>query len=168
MNFKKLHREEHEDSETLKPRSATRTVLFDQDGKVAILNVKKHGYYKIPGGGVEEEKNVKDSATREVKEETRCNCTIVEELGQVKTEIPVWGTLDISDGFVAVVQGEKALPSYEEWEIERGFEVEWFDDIDTAISTIESNIVTEPGMDTIQKRDLNFLKLAREKLNHQF
>lgn len=38
----------------LKLRHATRTVLFDQDDKVAILNVTKHGYYKILGGGIEE------------------------------------------------------------------------------------------------------------------
>lgn len=164
MNFEKLHQEEQKNNEALKPRLAARTVLFDKDGKVAILHVKKHGYYKIPGGGIEEEENVRDAAAREVAEETGCSSIIIGELGKIETEIPVWGMLDISEGFVAMVQGEKSQPNYEEWELERGFEVEWFNDLDTAIATIESNIVSEPGMETMQERDLNFLKLARESI----
>lgn len=162
MNFEKLHQKEQGDSEVLKPRLATRTVLFDKDGKVAILHVKKHGYYKIPGGGIEKDENAKDAAFREVVEETGCNCVIIGELGQIETEIPVWGVLDISEGFIGMVQGEKAQPNYDEWETERGFEVKWFDDIDTAILTVESNIVAESGMEALQNRDLVFLRLARE------
>lgn len=64
MKFEGLYQENNEPSEMLKPRFATRTVLFDQDGKVAALNVKKHGYYKIPGGGVEQEENIIDAAVR--------------------------------------------------------------------------------------------------------
>lgn len=164
MNPNKLHQENHESDQELKPKYATRTVLFDQDGKVAIINVKKHGYYKIPGGGIEDGEDILDAARREVQEESGCNCELVSKLGKLETEIPVWGLLDISEGFVATVIGEKTAPNYETWETERGFAIEWFDDLDTAISTIESNIVSEPGMDVLQERDLTFLKLARERL----
>ena len=149
---------------TLKPKRATRTVLLDQDGKVAIINVTKHGYYKIPGGGVEDGEEIEPAAQREVMEEAGCNCDIIEKLGRIETEIPVWGMLDISEGFVAKVLGEKSQPKYESWESERGFQVEWFEGLDVAIETIEKNIVKESGMDVLQARDLAFLKLAREKL----
>lgn len=164
MNSEALPQENHEANEDLKPKFSTRTVLFDQDGKVAIINVEKHGYYKIPGGGIEEHEEIQDAAKREVLEETGCNCSIISELDRVETAVPVWGMLDISDGYVAVVSGEKAQPDYEEWEQERGFKLEWFDDLDTAIATIECNEVREPGMDALQARDLFFLKRAREKL----
>lgn len=154
----------HESNEDLKPRHAARTVLFDQDGKVAIINVTKHSYYKIPGGGIDDQEDASDAARREAKEETGCNCTILEPLGQIETAIPVWNLYDISDGFIAQVSGEKAQPQYEEWENERGFSIEWFDTLDQAIATIEANVVAEPGMDSMQARDLTFLKLAREKL----
>lgn len=151
-------------SEALKPKRATRTVLLDDDGKVAIINVTKHGYYKIPGGGVEDGEEIEVAARREVMEEAGCDCAIVGELGRLETEVPVWGMLDISDGFIARVIGEKMQPKYEEWENERGFRVEWFESLDLAIATIENNVVKEPGMDALQSRDLVFLKLAREKL----
>lgn len=164
MNFEKAKSENHEANEVLKPKFATRTVLFDQDGQVAVINVKKHGYYKIPGGGIENGEDIKDAAAREVKEESGCDCAITGELGKIETEVPVWQMLDISDGFIATVQGEKSQPNYESWEKERGFEIEWFSDLDAAISTIEANVVTEPGMEALQNRDLAFLKLAREAL----
>ncbi len=167
MNFEKSPQENQETSEKLKPKAATRTVLFDQNGQVAIINVRRHKYYKIPGGGVEDGENIQDAAMREVKEESGCNCEIVGELGRIETEVPIWGMLDISDGFITVVKGDKSQPEYEDWEKERGFEIEWFSDIDTAISTIEGNTVAEPGMASLQERDLNFLKLARDTLNNR-
>lgn len=146
----------------LKPKYATRTVLLDQDGKVAIINVTKHGYYKIPGGGVEAGEDFEMAARREVMEEAGCDCRIIGELGRMETPVAVWEMLDISDGFIASVVGEKLQPQYEDWESERGFKIEWFDNLDSAIATIEKNVVTEPGMDCLQARDLAFLKLAKE------
>lgn len=151
--------------ETLKPKHAARTVLLDEDGKVAIINVTKHGYYKIPGGGVEDGEEIEIAARREVMEEAGCDCAIVGKLGRLETEIPVWGMLDISDGFVARVVGEKLQPKYEAWENERGFQLEWFDSLDLAITTIERNAVAEPGMDVLQERDLMFLKMANENVD---
>lgn len=168
MNFNQPLRESpenHEIERELKPKYSTRTVLFDDDGKVAIINVTKHGYYKIPGGGIEDGENISDSARREVREEAGCDCTLIGELGRLETEVPIWDMLDISDGFVAKISGEKLAPEYEAWEKERGFEVVWFDDLDKAIATIEQNVVSEPGVECLQSRDLNFLKLAREKLD---
>ncbi len=164
MNFEKLHQEKHETGEVLKPRFAARTVLFDQDGRVAVINVKRHGYYKIPGGGIEDGDNIESAAKREAREEAGCDCNIVQELGRIETEVPIWQMLDISDGFIARVEGEKSKPDFEDWEKRRGFEVEWFSDLDTAIKTIEENIVHEPGMEALQGRDLAFLKRAREAL----
>lgn len=167
MNPNKLSltQENQESDRELKPKHATRTVLFDQDNKVAIINVRNHGYYKIPGGGIEADENIIDAARREVQEESGCNCKIIGQLDQLETEIPAWNMLDISDGFIAVVEGQKSQPSYEAWEAERGFAIEWFDDLNSAIATIEKNIVHDPSMNAMQTRDLAFLKLAREKIN---
>lgn len=156
--------ENYESDQELKPKYATRTVLFDQDGKVAIINVKNHGYYKIPGGGVENNEDIIDAARREVQEEAGCHCEIINQLDKLETEIPAWGMLDISDGFIATVKGQKTQPNYETWEVERGFAIEWFDNLDSAITTIERNVVHDPSMNAMQTRDLTFLKLAREKL----
>lgn len=166
MNIEKLHQESHESGETLKPKYATRAVLFDENNRVAIINVTKHGYYKIPGGGIEDNESIQDAARREVSEESGCNSVILDELGRLETAIPIWNTLDISDGFIARVVGEKSTPKYEDWEDERGFQLEWFSDLDKVIETIEGNIVKEPGIASLQERDLAFLKMAKEKLTN--
>ncbi len=153
-----------EANENLKEKWATRTVLFDNEGKVAIINVTKHGYYKIPGGGIEDGEDWDFAARREVAEEAGCDCRILDQLGEIRTDIPVFGLRDISEGFIAEVVGEKSAPKYEAWEQERGFQVEWFRDLDEAIRVIEQNEVKESGMERMQSRDLEFLKLAREKL----
>lgn len=111
-------------------------------------------------------KNTRDAARREVFEEAGCDSVITDRLGRLETAVPIWGVLDVSDGFIAKVVGEKSLPRYEDWENERGFQLEWFDSLDVAIMTIENNIVKEPGMDVLQQRDLVFLKLARQKLTN--
>lgn len=59
------------------------------------------------------------------------------------------------------------MPNYESWEEERGFAIEWFDNLDAAIETIENNIVEDPSTAALQARDLEFLKFAREKLNNR-
>jgi len=155
-----------EAQENLEERHAARTVLFDETGRVAVINATKHGYYKIPGGGVEDNEEPKNAAEREATEEAGRDCRIVDDLGQLTTPIPAWGTLDISDGFIAEAVGEELTPDYESWEEERGFTVEWFDNLDAAIETIENNTVEDPSMAALQARDLEFLKLAREKLNN--
>ena len=164
MNFEKFSATQAETHEELKPKYATMTVLLDENDKVAVIEVTKHGYYKIPGGGIEENEIIEDAAKREVREEAGCNCELVARLGTLETPVPVWDMLDISDGYIAKVIGEKATPEYEDWEKERGFKVVWFDSLDDAINIIEDNAVTEPGMDCLQERDLSFLKLARDKL----
>lgn len=152
-------------AKALKEKYATRTVLLDSNGKVAIINVKNHGYYKIPGGGVEANEEVHAAAKREVAEEAGCNCEIIASLGRLPTKIPVWGMLDISDGFIAKVIGKKSKPTYEAWEAERGFTLEWFDNLDSAIKTIEQHKAREPGMDSLQQRDLSFLRIAKNTLS---
>lgn len=52
MNFEKISATQAETHEELKPKHATRTVLLDENDKVAVIEVTKHGYYKIPGGGI--------------------------------------------------------------------------------------------------------------------
>lgn len=148
-------------------RNATRTVLLDQDNQVAVINVHKHGYYKIPGGGIESSEELIDAARREAKEESGCDSEIVAELGRIETDIPGWNMYDISDGFIARVVGEKGATEYEDWEKERGFDIEWYDSLDEAIQLIETNQVSDPNATKLQARDLEFLKRARNYLGNQ-
>jgi len=142
-------------------------VLLDGEGRVAVVNVRKYGYYKIPGGGVEEGEGLEESAKREVLEEAGCECEIIGSLGRKETDVPGWDLHDVSDGFVAKVVGEKKPPHFDDYEEERGFSLEWHDSLDAAISTMGSNSVSDPDAAALQLRDLVYLKLAKEYLDNQ-
>jgi 8-oxo-dGTP pyrophosphatase MutT (NUDIX family) len=62
-------------------REAGRAVVFDDEGKVALLSVSKENYYKLPGGGVEEGEDKITALHRECQEEIGCDVEIVNELG---------------------------------------------------------------------------------------
>lgn len=146
----------------MEERLATRTVLLDGDGKVAILKVAKFDYYKIPGGGVEDGEDMVMAARREVLEEAGCECEIVGRLGEIITDISSWKMRDISKGFVARVVGEKATPQFDDYEQERGFELMWAEDLEAAIRTFEKHEVADLSVRQLQQRDLEFLKQARK------
>lgn len=50
-------------------REAARAIVI-RDGKIALVKSKKEGWYKFPGGGIEEGEGAADAAIRETLEET--------------------------------------------------------------------------------------------------
>ena len=50
-------------------RSAVRSIIF-RDGRIAMVFSPKEGYYKFPGGGVEEHESHAQALVRETAEET--------------------------------------------------------------------------------------------------
>lgn len=50
-------------------REAARAIIYKQ-GKLAMVYSKEKGYYKFPGGGIEENETKLDALLRETKEET--------------------------------------------------------------------------------------------------
>lgn len=144
---------------------ATRTVLFDRDGRVAVINVRKYDYYKIPGGGVEDGEELLSAARREVSEEAGCDCEIVANLGRITTDVADWRMRDVSDGFIAKVVGEKRTPQFDAQERARDFQLEWRDNLTVAIRDIEAHAVADPATAAIQARDLAFLKRAEKYLS---
>ncbi len=152
----------------MKTKHATRTVLLDTEDRVAIIKVGKYGYYKIPGGGVEDGEDLSESAKREVLEESGCDSEIIAELGRMETDILDWQLHDISDGFIGRVVGEKRPPKFDDYEQERGFSLEWHDSLDDAIRMIEANDnVVDPDAAILQARDLAYLKLAKKYLDSE-
>ena len=149
----------------MKERLATRTVLLDREGRVAILKVDKFDYYKIPGGGVEEDEDILVAARREVLEEAGCECKIVEQLGEMVTDIPDWGMRDVSRGFVAQVMGEKSVPNFDDFERERGFSLAWVESLKTAIELLAKHEPRDTSARQLQERDLEFLKRASVALS---
>ena len=66
----------------LATRGAARTIAI-KNGKIAFIHVSRHGYHKLPGGGIERGENIKEALQRELLEETGCIIKITGEVGKI-------------------------------------------------------------------------------------
>src|SRR5450830_1921296 len=65
-------------------RRASRAVVFDRDGNIALLDVSKRGYHKLPGGGIDEGEDILAALNRETMEEIGCTIGNIRELGIIE------------------------------------------------------------------------------------
>jgi 8-oxo-dGTP pyrophosphatase MutT (NUDIX family) len=143
-----------------KLRQAARAVVFDDDGKVAILHVREGDYCKLPGGGVEQGEDIQAAVERECLEETGCHIKTSEELGKVIEYRGKFGLKQESYCFTARVVGAKGTPEFTENEKANGFELLWLE-LDEAIGKIEHNDTEDYQGKFVVLRDAAILKAAK-------
>ncbi len=114
-----------EEVKKFKTRVAARGIVYDNDGKVAILNVSKKNYHKLPGGGVEEGEDLYETLKRECREEIGCEVEISGEVGEIIEYRKLYEIKQTSFCYTAKVVGEKGKPQFTEDEAEKGFEILW-------------------------------------------
>lgn len=154
------------DTSTFRKRGAARAVLLDGSGQVYLLNVSKHGYHKLPGGGIDEGEDVKQALERELLEEVGCKAEIITELGTVieYRDYDDGGLEQTSYCYLAKQVGEQVESALEEGELAEGmFEVK-AESIDDAISLLSQDKPDNLEGKFIQKRDITFLKSAKDKV----
>jgi len=149
-----------EDESSLKFREASRAVLFDNNGLIPLLFVSKDDYHKLPGGGIESGEDKVQALAREVLEEAGCKIEITGEIGKVVEFRSKWNLKQVSYCYIGKIVS-KGTPVYSENELSHGFELVWLP-LDKAISVVETDNPKTYEGHFIQKRDLVFLKKARE------
>jgi 8-oxo-dGTP pyrophosphatase MutT (NUDIX family) len=143
-------------------RRAVRAVLFDKNGRVALLHGRVQDYYKLPGGGIDEGEEVLGALARELLEEVGATARVDRELGRIEEWRDSEKLHQISDSYVATVSGAIAAPDFTESERAEGFEVIWADDIVAAIALVESRCAHEDVLVRFMAtRDTAILEAAR-------
>ncbi len=151
-----------EEAESYLVREAARAVVFDGERNVALLHVSKNGYYKLPGGGVDEGESFEKALQRECLEEIGCEVEILAEIGSIVEYRKIFNIKQISYCYLAKIKGEKGIPALEEGEIEDGFKEVWLP-YDKALEAITKNIThVFEGKAYIVPRDIIFLKEAEK------
>lgn len=93
-----------ENNVTYKYRTATRGVVFDNDGKVAAL-FKDEKYYSLPGGGVLDNEYLNIAFERECFEELGCNISNCTQEGVTMEYLE--GGINLTSIFSSIIKGEK-------------------------------------------------------------
>lgn len=142
-------------------REAARAVLFSPDGEIYLMHVTKHGYHKLPGGGIDTGESKEQALHRELLEEVGCRAKIQHELGQI-TEYRKFlsSQKQISYCYTATqvdVQQDSAL---EEGELEEGMIEVKAKNLTDAIRILKADTPDNLEGQFIQKRDLAFLEAA--------
>lgn len=145
----------------IKTRKAARTVIFDENNKIAILEVQNGEYYKIIGGGIEDGETEEQAAKREAFEEAGCDVEIVGKIGEQDFSFSneKVDKVHYSVCFLAKVIGEKKDTKFDDWEKSNNFKLHWlcFED---AVKLFQSASPEDEFKKEINKRDLEFLKIA--------
>lgn len=116
-------------------RRASRGILVNR-GKIALLNVTKFNYHKLPGGGLEPNESIAEAFKREALEETGCQCEILDQSGVIIEWRDQFKLLQISYVLLAKVKGKIGQNRLEQGEIDEGFKLEWvpLDKIDKVLN----------------------------------
>lgn len=106
-------------------RKSTRAILIDAFGKVAMMHVSKDDYYKLPGGGVEENEDVLSALKRELREEVGAEIEVINPVGIIVEYREYFQQLQFSYAFLCHVVGALKETEMTDLEKSQGFEVVW-------------------------------------------
>lgn len=126
------------DYSAFKTRLAGRAVVFD-GVKVALVKVGKHGYYMLPGGGLDDD-DIETGTMREILEELGVEVKLDKEIGMTEVFFDRWRQRQVDYCFTAHLIHANAEKSLTDFEIEEGYEIVWAVNIDEAIKLVEAAI----------------------------
>lgn len=145
-------------------RRASRAVVLNQEGKIALLYVSKHNYHKLPGGGIEAGEDIITALKREVIEEVGTQIDSIQEIGLVIEYRNQHELLQLSYCYVCQTAGELGEPQYTREESNSGFQLIWIS-IEDAIQRMENDNPQHYAGQFIKKRELTILMKAKDLLN---
>lgn len=160
INLNNLSPEEIEKLKVKKQLS--RAIIYDNNGKIAVLFIASKNYHKLPGGGLEEGETVLDSLHRECVEEVGCRIKVLGEIGRTIEYRSKWDLFQEAFCYRAEVVGEKGEPQFMEDEIEEGYEVKWLDP-EEALRILKTDHSDDYEWGFINARETAFLKAASNK-----
>lgn len=146
-----------------KLRRAARAVILDKEGNIAFQYIGRDGYYKLPGGGIDQGESIEDGLRREIREEAGSEIVIGEPIGLVIEYRNEFDVIQLSYTYLAELDGEVGEVALEQEEIDEGMVPMWLP-LDEAIEKIKSSKTDLYKAKFIVDRDLRILESAKVML----
>lgn len=109
-------------------RLSARMVMFDETAKyIGLMYSRKYGYYKLPGGGIDDGELPDAAVLREVLEETGHNAKITRVIGTLEEYRSFEKLRQISQCYVGFAIGPQGASAHTDKELEEGFEFRWIE-----------------------------------------
>jgi len=143
-------------------REAVRAVVVDEDNRVALLYVAEEKYYKLPGGGVEPQEDLRSALNRECLEEIGGEVEIIKEIGTITEYRKFCKLKQVSLCYFARLKGEKGIPHYTQAELAQDFHLLWLPYDEAILKLSENQATSIEGREYIIPRDRLFLLAAGE------
>lgn len=140
---------------SFKPRRAGRAIIFDK-GKVALIYVARHGYYMLPGGGIEDE-DIVNGLKREIIEELGIEIELKNEVGAIVVYFDRWSKKQTDYCYTADKIGPNVDNALTDFELEEVHEVVWAQNIQEAIRMIDNTAPVNRDGKLVSARDRLFL-----------
>lgn len=93
-----------------KVRKTVRTVLLDPFGKVALLHLVNDGFYKLPGGGLDDDEDVVLALKRIVRDKVGVEIEVLKPIGIILEYRTYFQQLQFSYAFISHVTGTIKRP----------------------------------------------------------
>lgn len=139
-----------------KKRKAVRAIVFDNENKIALLNVAQYNYHKLPGGGVKESEDLTQALNRECLEEIGCDVEILNEVGKIIEFRDEFEQEQESICYLSKIVGAKGNPNFTKKEASQGFNILWVM-LDEAIELLKQDAPENYEGKFIKARDIIFL-----------
>ena len=143
-----------------KIRKASRSIVFNNSGKIALLYVSKNNYHKLPGGGIEIGEDINTALHREIMEEVGVNIDVLGEIGTIIEYRDKHELLQISYCYYSKVKGNSKETAFTDEEKDAGFQLKWVK-LDEALSILQEDSPDNYVGKFIKNRDLLFLEKAK-------
>lgn len=148
----------HFEYESFTYRPAVRAVVQDEDGRIALMYIKKWDYYMLPGGGIDEGEDNEHALSREILEELGCEVEVKEVLGKIETYFDRWQQKQVDYCFVAQKLKNANAASLSPFENEERFEQVWAQDLQHAYHLLTQSSPENRDGKLVQARDVRFLE----------
>lgn len=139
------------------PRYTVRAVLKNSYGLYAVIYAEKLGFYRLPGGGVENGEDSVSALKREIREETGCTCDSIEDIGCVYENRAHCNFTQYSYYYYVITSGPIMHPQLTSEEAKNEAKLRWLSFDETEELIFNQNLKTNQQK-FLQASDLAALK----------